>query len=39
MLGCLASSAILLSLVLKQIRRNHSHLITSNEHCSEAMAR
>ena len=31
MLGCLAGSAILLFLVLKQIRQNHSHLITSNE--------
>ena len=39
MLGCLACSAILLSLVLKQIRKNHSHLITSNEQCREAMAR
>lgn len=39
MLGCLAGSAILLFLVLKQIRRNHSHLFTSNEQCSEAVAK
>ena len=39
MLGCLAGSAILLFLVLKQIHRNHSHLITSNEQCREAMAK
>jgi MFS transporter, FHS family, glucose/mannose:H+ symporter len=39
MLGCLAGSAILLFLVLKQIRKNHSHLITSNEQCREAMAK
>jgi hypothetical protein len=38
MLGCLAGSAILLFLVLKQIRKNHSHLITSHEQCSEAVA-
>ena len=39
MLGCLAGSAILLFLVLKQIRINHSHLITSHEQCSEAVAK
>jgi MFS family permease len=39
MLGCLAGSAILLFLVLKQIRTNHSHLITSHEQCREAVAK
>src|ERR1035437_3255442 len=39
MLGCLAGSAILLFLLLKQIRINHSHLITSHEQCSEAVAK
>ncbi len=39
MLGCLVCSAILLSLVLQQMRKNHSHLITPNEQCSKAMAR
>lgn len=39
MLGCLAGSAILLFFVLKQIHRNHPHLITSNEQCREAMAK
>ncbi len=31
MLGCLAVSAVLISLVLNQIRKKHSHLITNNE--------
>jgi fucose permease len=39
MLGCLIASAILISLVLKQIRKHHSHLIINNEQCREAMAR
>jgi MFS family permease len=39
MLGCLAASAILLSLVIQQIRKHHSHLITNNEQRREAMAR
>ncbi len=39
MLVCLGVSAILLFLVVKQLRRNHSHLITPNEQPREAMAR
>ena len=39
MLVCLALSSILLFLVLKQIRKNHAHLVTPHEQCREAMAR
>ncbi len=39
LLGCLACSALLLLLVLQQIRKHHSHLIIRNEQCREAVAR